>query len=127
MGVKVIALRFRVFFLLSFLLAAPAYADSGALYEAWETGEEVVTNQSSSLITGGFFYSPEEGLDAQPTPPPPRKARWERFKSLEEQGEVPRGNSEYNQLTAPIYDHNNHSSDPFANRINDIESLLSGQ
>jgi hypothetical protein len=95
-----------------------ANADSGALYEAWDEGEAIITEQSGSLVTGGFFYS-EDGEMTEP--PPPEKPRWTRFKSIEEHGSVIRNTQQNQEQYQPAYESN---ADPFANRINDIESLL---
>ncbi len=116
--------KISAYYILFGVLCAPSLtnADSGALYDAWENGEAVITTEESSLINGGFFYSPDEEMVA---PPPPKKPKWERFKSLEEHGAIGRVPAEEKQKVPSEYE--NYNSDPFANRINDIESLLSSQ
>jgi hypothetical protein len=108
------------FIILSFICLSlgSANADSGALYEAWDEGEAIIAEQSNSLVTGGFFYS-EDGEMTEP--PPPEKPRWTRFKSVEEHGSVIRNTQQDEEPYLPPF-HSN--SDPFENRINDIESLL---
>jgi hypothetical protein len=105
-----------------------ALADSGAMYEAWETGEEIITNQESSLVTGGFYYSPDGEIGEITEPPPqPEKPKWGRFKSLQEYGAIHTAPSTTTyHTTEPDY-YENHEPDPFSNRINDIENLLSGE
>lgn len=109
----------------SLILAAPSvlFADSGAMYDAWENGEQLLEDQSSSLLTGSFYFS----MDGEETaPPPPPKAKWGRFKSLEEQGAIPSRAAGSNTNTQIIPDgYDIYKSDPFSDRINDIESLLS--
>jgi len=96
-------------------------ADQGAMYEAWDTGEALITEKPSVLFDS-FFYSE----DGETPPPPPAKPRWGRFKSLEEHGNltgiinIQDSNGQTESL--PEYKPN---LDPFANRIDDIEGLLS--
>lgn len=119
---KTKSLKKSVSYIFCLILFHPliSMADSGAMYDAWENGEEIVTpDTTSSMAFGDFFYSPDGDMEAPP--PVKKKAKWERFKSLEEHGAV--GAYQYESSTQDEYRHSN--TDPFANRINDIENLLS--
>jgi hypothetical protein len=112
---------YSIAFLLSlFIEIDSATADSGAMYEAWEEGEATIT-EKGNLITDSFYFS-----DNGEPPPPPPPPRWGSFRSVQEYGGPPVDESVYKgnapQENLPPYQPN---ADPFANRLDHIENLLS--
>ncbi|HMO17982.1 MAG TPA: hypothetical protein PKA63_11985 [Oligoflexia bacterium] len=117
---KILPLFLITFLFQSALFPSVLLADRGAMYEAWETGEAVITEQPSVLFHS-FFYSE----DGETPPPAPAKPRWERFKSLAEHGAITGGHvvrdSSGTEESLPEYQP---SLDPFANRIDQIQDIF---
>lgn len=115
-------MKFIITAMLLFNVAIPStgLADQGAMYEAWETGESIIT-EKPSVLYDSFFYSE----DGETPPPPPANPRWGRFKSLEEHGKVAGSISiqDSNGQTEALPEYKP-KLDPFANRLDDIEGLL---